>query len=184
VQITGSDMALDAEPNLRRHSDAETADNNSPLVPLLDGTIRLRELYRHARRRTDGGDLAHLRMMLETHYKEQVRLVDVLIDRARMSSPADPILAGTLMQEPRLLWDPTSRHARLQMLHHLLDAHERVLSAALLVGSETRDEAWRRDFAVGQVVLANEQQRRAICELLGDRCENPCMSIQLQRTSD
>jgi hypothetical protein len=184
VHITSGDMALDAELNLRRRADAKPPNHISPLESLLDGTIRLRELYRQARRCTGGGDLVHVRIMFETHYKEQARLVDVLIDRARMSFGATPILAGIFLQERRLLWEPRSRHARLQMLRNLLDAHERILRAALPWGDETRDEPWRRDFAVGQVVLANERHSQAICELLGDRCENPCISILLQRTSD
>jgi hypothetical protein len=43
------------------------------------------------------------------------------------------------------------------LLHDFLDAHESVLSAACPRESN-EDHSWVRDFAVGRVVLTNEQQ--------------------------
>jgi hypothetical protein len=51
-------------------------------------------------------------------------------------------------------------------------------------GDERKDEVWIRDLAVGQVVLANEQQSQSIFELLGSRCNDPRMSIPFQWNSD
>jgi hypothetical protein len=49
------------------------------------------------------------------------------------------------------------------MLSDFLEAHESVLSAAQPHHSNG-DQQWMRDFAVGQVVLTNQQQ----CELITD----------------
>jgi hypothetical protein len=97
---------------------------------------------------------------------------------------AGRIFAGTFLQEPGLGWDLRTRHALVQMLRTLQEAHELVLGFALLGVEEKKDEAWIRDLAVGQVVLANEQQSRSICDLLSNRSDDPRMLIPSQWTSD
>jgi hypothetical protein len=151
---------------------------------MLDCSIRLRDLYRQARRRIGESQLEQLRTMFDAHYREQVRLVDVLVDRVRNSGGTGRIFAGNFLQDPQFSWDPRSRHARVLMLRTLLEAHELTLSVAFAGGDEKRDEAWIRDLAVGQVVLANEQQSRSICDLLGNRYEDPTVPIPFQWTSD
>jgi len=54
------------------------------------------------------------------------------------------------------------------LLHELLDAHEWVLTAALPTGANNGQSGrgHARDFALGQVVLANELQSRVVREQL------------------
>jgi len=53
-------------------------------------------------------------------------------------------------------------------LVELLDAHESVLSAALPAGTHYAqvNSSWTREFAVGRVVLTNDQQILAVSEQL------------------
>jgi hypothetical protein len=184
MHTPSGDMALETRLTRRRGGGAEAPEANDPLESLLNSSIRLRDLYRHARGRTSDSRLVHLRRMFDAHYKQQVRLVDLLIDRARIAGGADRIFAGTFLQDSQPSWDPRSRHAGICMLRTLLEAHELILGVALSGGEEKKDDAWIRDLAVGQVVLTNEEQSRSICDLLGSRCEDPRMSIPFQWTSD
>jgi hypothetical protein len=184
MQMSRSDRSLDTRLVRRRRAESETAEVINPLESLLDCSIRMRDLYLHARRRSCDSQLAQLRILFDAHYKEQVRLVDVLVDRVRNSGGTGRIFAGTFLQDVQVSWDPRSRHARILMLRTLWDAHELTLSVAFAGGDEKRDEAWIRDLAVGQVVLANEHQSRSICDLLGNRCEDPGMPMPFQWTSD
>jgi hypothetical protein len=179
-----SDIALEARLIRRRRADPASSETTNPLGSLLAGSIRLRDLYRHARRRTCDGRFGRPQTMFNAHCKEQVGLVDLLVDRVRIAGGASRIFADTFLQDPQPSWDPRSRSARLPMLRTLLDAHELILAVALSGGDETNDHAWIRDFAVGQVVLTNEQQSQSICDLLGDRCEDARTSIPFQWTSD
>jgi starvation-inducible DNA-binding protein len=179
-----SDSALETPPIRRRRADPESCEAINPLESLLDESIRLRDLYRHARRRTCESPFVQLRTMFNAHCNEQVRLIDLLVDRVRISGGASRIFAGTFLQAPQPSWDPRSRNARNLILRTLLDAHELILSIAQLWGDEKSGHAWIRDFAVGQVVLANEQQRLSICDLLGNRREEFLTSIPYQWTPD
>jgi hypothetical protein len=177
MHIPRSDMTLRARRNGRGSVRAEPPAANNTLEALLDGSIRLRDLYRHARRRTSDSQILQLQPVFDTHYKDQVRLVDVLIDRARIAGGAARVFAGTFLHDSQLCWDPRGRHAQIRMLRTLLDAHEVVLGIALSSGDERKDDAWIHDLAVDQVVLANERQSRSICDLVN-------FSIPFERTSD
>jgi hypothetical protein len=60
---------------------------------------------------------------------------------------------------------PHERPQLNRLLHEFFDAHESVLSAARPHDSND-DHPWVRDFAVGQVVLTNEQQCESITGVL------------------
>src|ERR1700730_9380425 len=53
------------------------------LDEMLTHTLLLRDLYKSARCRTADIHFRHLRPLFDTHYKEQLTLVDVLVDRIR-----------------------------------------------------------------------------------------------------
>jgi starvation-inducible DNA-binding protein len=146
----------------------ETARKTVALLEeLLAHSIGLRNLYQHARLQTPV-ELHQLRCLFDAHYKEQLRLVDVLIDRVRILGGSGGILARDFLQGTRRPCGPRGREARSRLLCELLDAHELILSAALDggIGDGPGEGSSRRDFAVGQVVLANELQSRYIGELL------------------
>jgi hypothetical protein len=112
-----------------------------------------------ARGKIPSSQFRELRRMLDDHYKEQLGLIDVIIDRIRDLGGAVGVFASEFLQCAqycRLLRGPGAVN---RLLHDFLDAHESLLSVA-----RPHDEPhWVHDFAVGQVVLTNEGQ----CELIG-----------------
>ena len=135
------------------------------LEELLVETIAVRDLYKLARCRTADMQFSHLRALFDAHYKEQLRLVDVLVDRIRALGGAGRVLAGTFLQGA----PPTrGRSVANQLFYDLINAHESVLSVAQGAGSQGRraDSSSVHDFAVGQAVLTNEQQGCAVQEQL------------------
>jgi starvation-inducible DNA-binding protein len=157
-----------------RESEPMTQSLVSVLEHLLGESLRLRELYRSARRQSGGSALRQLWDVFDSHYQEQLRVIDVLIDRVRTLGGASRVFAGDLLRTAPFSCALQGRHGRARMLQALLDAHESILSDSRPGGSsaETREGGWSLDFAVGQVILANEQQMQTLGKLFlagGDR---------------
>jgi len=141
--------------------DAATYDTIALLNELLRHTVAVRNLYKSARCQAANLDVSHLRSMFDAHYQEQLRLVDVLVDRIRVLGGANYILAGTFLQGPLPSYAPHGHSAPNRLLRDLLNAHELVLSMARTAGTHRGvqpEPSAVHDFAVGQVVLANELQ--------------------------
>ena len=108
-------------------------------------------------------------------YKEQIRLVDVLVDRIRELNGAGGIFAGDFLHETQFSQSHRGSASATLLLVELLDAHESVLNWALPTGTgeEQLNGSWTRDFAVGQVVLANDEQSLAVRDQLMHRKRMP-----------
>jgi starvation-inducible DNA-binding protein len=137
------------------------------LEVLLAHSIRLRDLYRNARWQTAAIQFLRLRQLFDAHHKQQIHLIDVLIDRVRALNGTGGPFARDFLDRTQfsqiLRGRPSTRH----LLVELLDAHESVLIAALPTGTHySQVSSWARDFAVGQVVLTNDQQIFAVSEQL------------------
>jgi starvation-inducible DNA-binding protein len=135
------------------------------LEELLAQSIHLRDLYKSARWQTADAPHRHLHQLFDVHYKEQVRLVDVLIDRIRLIGGSRSVFAGDFVKDARCPCLHLDRKAAFRAVGELLDAHESVLNTA----QPTRvsgDHKWVRDFAIGQVVLTNDQQIWSLSEQL------------------
>jgi starvation-inducible DNA-binding protein len=138
------------------------------LDELLIHTLSLRDLYKSARCRTADIHFRHLRALFDSHYREQLALVDVLVDRIRALGGASRILAGAFLQGTPPSYALRGTLAINRLFYELLDAHETILSAAHTAGANglQADPSAVHDFAVGQVVLANDLQRCSIGEQL------------------
>jgi starvation-inducible DNA-binding protein len=135
------------------------------LEELLTHSIRLRDLYKNARWQIPSGQFPELRRILDDHYREQLSLIDVIVDRIRILGGSVGVFASEFLQSGqscRLLRGPGALNA---LLHDFLDAHELVLSA-VRPHDANDDHSWMRDFAVGRVVLTNEQQCESINGML------------------
>jgi len=134
------------------------------LDDLLRHTLPLRDLYKSARYQTDDFHFRHLQPLLDTHYREQLALVDVLVDRIRALGGASRVLAAAFLQGTPPSYARRGHLATSRFLCDLLDAHEIVLSAAHTAGTHTlqADPSAAHDFAVGQVVLTNDLQRCSV----------------------
>jgi hypothetical protein len=138
------------------------------LDELLTRTLPLRDLYGSARRQATDSHLRHLRPLFDPHYEEQLVLVDVLVDRIRALGGANRVLAGAFLQGTPPSYALRGPFAPNRLLCKLLDAHELVLSITHTVGtfSQQTHSSAVQDFAVGQVLLTNDQQGRSVRERL------------------
>jgi starvation-inducible DNA-binding protein len=149
------------------------------LEELLTHTITVRDLYRYARHRSANTRFHHLFPLFETHYKDQLRLVDVLVERMRALGGASRVAASAFV---RGIHPSCAQHGRLtqnRLLCDLLDAHEVVLSTLHTSGAHRVpiDRSAARDFAVAAVVLTNEQQVGAVREQLLGLEQNRVLTI-------
>ena len=98
-----------------------------------------------------------MHLLFEGHYKEQLRLVDVLIDRVRMLGGTGRVLAGDFLKGTQLSCGVRAHRPPGRWVDELLEAHELVLSTAQPTAA-TDNHQWAHEFAVGLVVLTNDMQ--------------------------
>jgi starvation-inducible DNA-binding protein len=179
MRISSSDAAFDL-PH------ANSSATVSLLDELLAHSIRLRDLYKSARREVSDIPSSRLHLVFDDHYKEQLRLVDVLIDRLRMLGGVDHIFAGEFLQGARISYGLRNYRARNRLFRELFDTHDSILSAARPggTGDGQNDRSSIRDFAVGQVILANELQSQSICQLLTGGAHDPSLPTLVTLPSD
>ncbi len=162
------DREISEDWTISSAADPTTDKTIALLNELLTHTLAVRDLYKSARCQAADIHVRHLRPLFDTHYQEQLGLVDVLIDRIRVLGGANRVLAGTFLQGNLPSYAPRGRSAPNRLLCDLLDGHELVLSTARTAGTHRvqPDPSAVRDFAVGQVVLTNELQGSSIQEQL------------------
>lgn len=93
------------------------------LDELLTHTLPLRDLYKSARCQAADTHLCHLHPLFDAHYKEQLALVDMLVDRIRTLGGASRILAGAFLQDTLPRFPLRGHLAPNRLLSDLLDAH-------------------------------------------------------------
>jgi starvation-inducible DNA-binding protein len=172
MQVANNDLFID--PLKGTNSTANRSDSGRTvevLEVLLVHSIQLRDLYRNARWQAAAAQFRRLRRLLDGHYRAQVHLIDVLIDRIRALNGTGRPFARDFLDRTQFLHLLGGRPSTRHLLVELLDAHESVLIAALPTGTQHGQVScsWTRDFAVGQVVLTNDQQILAISEQLMHR---------------
>jgi starvation-inducible DNA-binding protein len=152
-------------------SKSEFSETVEVLEELLTHSIHLRDMYKNARWQTADIQFRSLRQMFDGHYNEQIRLVDVLVDRIRALNGAAGVFAGDFLHRTQLSQLLRGRASATLLLAELLDAHESVLNAALSPGTNEQqlNGSWTRDFAVGQVVLTNNEQSLVVRDQLMHR---------------
>jgi starvation-inducible DNA-binding protein len=141
-------------------ADCERLDTILTLDELLVLSLRLRNLYRYGRWQTAELRARRLHHLFDGHYKEQLRLVDVLIDRIRMVGGTGRVLGADFLQDTQFFYALRGRQPLTPLLRELRNTHELVLSVARPARQINR--SWVRDFAVGQVVLSNDLQNWSV----------------------
>jgi starvation-inducible DNA-binding protein len=165
MNVPTSDPAIGPSAIDVTEVDASACKTVAVLQELLTQSINLRDLYKNARWQFSGVEFRDLRQMLEHHYREQLSVVDVLVDRIRNLGGAARVFAGDFLQRTQFCHALRGRIAPKRLLHELLEAHESVLGAACPNGSN-EDHHSMHDFAVGQVMLTNDVQTWTINERL------------------
>jgi len=156
MQVVNNDFVTDPPKGTNSTSlKDESWKTVEVLEVLLAHSIHLCDLYGNARWQTTA---------------IQIHLIDVLIDRIRALNGTGRPFASNFLNRNRFSQLLRGRPSTRYLLVELLDAHESVLSAALPTGTHNGQvSSWARDFAVGQVVLTNEQQILAVGEQLMHR---------------
>jgi len=154
---------------------SESSETVEILEQLLAHSIHLRDMYKNARWQTADLQFRSLRQLFDGHYKEQIQLVDVLVDRIRALNGAGRVFAGDFLHRTQFSQLLHGRASATLLLAELLDAHESVLNAALPTGTNEKqlNGSWPRDLAVGQVVLTNNEQSLVVREQLTHRKRMP-----------
>lgn len=160
MQASSSHIAIDSSIEQFDDADSDGEDTVTILEELLGHSIQLRDVYKYGRLKTADSRFRHL---FDNHYKEQLRVVDVLIDRIRMLGGKGRVFASDFLQGAQFSDVRRGRWSLAGLLRDLLDRHESVLNVARPLGRH--DHSWTRDFAVGQVVLTNDLQAWSIGEL-------------------
>jgi len=164
--IDSTNDSIIGSPAITRLTEPETQSYATAILEeLLAQSIHLRDLYKSARWQTADVQHRQLHQLFDVHYKEQIGLVDVLIDRIRMLGGSGSVFAGDFVKDARCRCLHLDRKVAFSLVGELLDAHETVLNTA----QPTRvsgDHKWARDFAIGQVVLTNDQQSWSLSEQL------------------
>jgi starvation-inducible DNA-binding protein len=155
-------------------SDECSAEPVAILEELLAQSILLRDLYKIARWQTCNGELCRMHLLFEGHYKEQLRLVDVLIGRLRMLGGTGRVLADEILKGTRLSCGVRTHRAPGRWVDALLEAHELVLSTAQPPGA-TDNHQWAHEFAVGLVVLTNDMQNVSLREQWLSQTHQSCV---------
>jgi starvation-inducible DNA-binding protein len=162
VLVSTSDQVSDPRDTVAStNDDANLRHTITVLEELLAQSIYLRDLYRYARWQTTNVQYRRLHQLFDRHYQEQLHLVDVLLDRIRTLGGGSQIFARNFLQGTRFASALRGNKAVGHLLNELLGAHESVLNTARPNGSAT-NARWTHDFAVGQVVLANDAQSSSI----------------------
>jgi len=172
MHVATNDLTID--PSTGANSTASKIESwkiVEVLEVLLVHAIHLRDLYKNARWQTADIQFRRLHQLFDGHYKEQIHLIDVLIDRIRALNGAGGLFARDFLDRTPFSQIVAGRASTRHLLVELLDAHESVLSAALPTGTHYGqvNSSWTRDFAVGQVVLTNDQQILAVSEQMTRR---------------
>ena len=164
--IDSTNDSIIGSPAITRLTESETQSYATVAIleELLAQSIHLRDLYKSARWQTADAQRRQLHQLFDVHYKEQIGLVDVLIDRIRMLGGRGSVFAGDFVKDTRRSCLPLGQKVAFRLVGELLDAHESVLNTAQ-PARVSGDHKWR-DFAIGQVVLTNDQQSWTLSEQL------------------
>ena len=99
MQIATNDLTVDPPTSTNSTaSKIESCKIVEVLEVLLAHSIHIRDLYKNARWQTADIQFRRLRQLFDGHYKEQIRLVDVLIDRIHALNGAGRVFAGDFLQ--------------------------------------------------------------------------------------
>src|SRR5258708_34843622 len=134
--VSTCDQVSDPRGNVASaDSDDKLRQTIAVLEELLAQSICLRDLYRNARWKTADIQYRRLRQLFDRHYKEQLHLVDVLIDRIRTLGGGRQLFARNFLQGTQFASALRGNKAASYLLNELLDAHESVLNIARPDGS-------------------------------------------------
>jgi hypothetical protein len=127
------------------------------LAELLSHSIGLRNLYKCARWQTSSMPSDRLHLMFDAHYKDQIRLVDLLINEANASGATAHVFGGDCLGGSQFAYALYGRMSPVDLLRVLLERHGALQDAL-------GDEGSPRDGVEKQMFLTNGRQLQLVNE--------------------
>ena len=122
MQVATNDLTNDPPTGTNSTvSKSESCKFVEVLEVLLAHSIHLRDLYKNARWQTADIQFRRLRQLFDGHYKEQIHLVDVLIDRIHALNGVGKVFAGDFLDRTQFSQLLRGRASATHLLAELLD---------------------------------------------------------------
>jgi len=151
-------------------SEEVRAESVAELNQVLSDTIVLRDLYKKHHWQVSGPTFYSLHLLLDKHYEEQTKLVDLLAERAQTLGGIAIAMPQDVAETTKIERPPRGREEVPVQLSRLLEAHEHILVEARAAAkkAEQAGDAGTADLLVSSVVRANEMQVWFLSEHLVD----------------
>lgn len=149
-------------------------DNNvrlksvTTLNQILADTMTLRDLYKKHHWQMSGVTFYPLHLLLDKHYEEQAKLVDMIAERIMALGGVSIAMAADIAETTKIARPPKGREDVPTQLARLLEAHEIILRQAH-EGASSADEMGddgTNDLLVSNVIRTHEPQVWFIAEHL------------------
>ena len=130
------------------------------LNKVLADTIMLRDMYKKHHWQMSGATFYQLHLLLDAHYEEQVKLVDLIAERIMALGGISIAVPQDVAEMTKIPRPPKGREDVPTQLSRLLEAHEIILRAAH-AGAALADDAGddgTNDLLVSNVIRTNEPQ--------------------------
>jgi DNA-binding ferritin-like protein len=128
---------------------------------VLGDSIHLRDLYRNARWQNGDIEFYRLRQLFDNHYREQLCLVDLLVDRMRVLGGAGSLFAHEFLRKVHFSRQLRGEGAAYRLLQEFFEAHESVLANTRPTGSAADQHQ------IHQVVAVLLRDSVMLCRALG-----------------
>lgn len=140
------------------------------LNQVLSDTMVLRDLYKKHHWQVSGPTFYSLHLLLDKHYEEQAKLVDVLAERVQTLGGVAIAMAHDVAEATKIERPPRGREEVPVQLSRLLDAHELILVEARQAAKKAgeRGDDGTNDILVSEVIRTNEMQVWFLSEHLVD----------------
>ena len=140
------------------------------LNKVLADTIMLRDLYKKHHWQMSGATFYQLHLLLDAHYEEQAKLVDLIAERIMALGGISIAVPADVAETTRVPRPPKGREDVPTQLSRLLQAHEIILRAShegADLAAQSGDDG-TNDLLVSNVIRTNEPQVWFLAEHLAE----------------
>ena len=140
------------------------------LNQILADTMTLRDMYKKHHWQMSGATFYQLHLLLDAHYEEQAKLVDMIAERIMALGGISIAMAPDVAEMTTIPRPPKGREDVPTQLSRLLAAHEIILRQAH-EGAEAADESGddgTNDLLVSDIIRTNEPQVWFLAEHLAE----------------
>ena len=136
------------------------ADMVAKLNQLLADSIAIRDMYKKHHWQVSGPTFYQLHLLFDTHFDEQVEMVDTIAERVQLLGGVTIAMGGDVAEITRIQRPPRGREEVPVQISRLLEAHKIIIQSCLDI-SEAADKAGDQgtnDLVVSDILRPNELQ--------------------------